>query len=349
MKLLSIIIPVYNVERYVDKCLRSLENQDISKNDYEIICVNDGSPDNSLDILRELQKEYDNIVVIDQQNQGVSRARNNGMDIAKGRYLLFVDPDDSVEPAVFKRVIERAEEAEAEVSFLGFTVLDKKGIVKTRVFNEKNSTGVYLGTDAYSLAREDRRTDPDRIWAVLVEREFLNRHGLRFLEDVPYLEDGELITRLLCLAERCIFDGRSFYLRTTRPGSATNSKLFNSPKAVRGFLNAAVNLKQFQGNEALDERQYLFLNQPICKFVALAIDSLRKPFIIKELVKVAHDLDRAGLKRLNLKSVNLEYSILGWNYNRSVFLLVMYQVVLNGVRSLVCRLNEILGGSGEKG
>jgi hypothetical protein len=76
---------------------------------------------------------------------------------------------------------------------------------------------------------------------------------------------------------------------------------------------------------------------------------LRKPFIIKELVKVAHDLDRAGLKRLNLKSVNLEYSILGWNYNRSVFLLVMYQVVLNGVRSLVCRLNEILGGSGEKG
>ena len=347
MKRLSVIIPVYNVEQYIEKCLRSLGNQDIPENDYEIICINDGSPDNSLKIIRDLQKEYENIIVIDQQNQGVSRARNNGMEVANGRYLLFVDPDDSVEPAVFKRVIEKSEKAEAEISFLGFTVLDKAGKVKTRIFNEKNSSGVYLGTDAYSLAREDGRTDPDRIWAILVEREFLNRHGLRFLEEVPYLEDGELITRILCLANRCIFDGRSFYLRTTRPGSATNSKLFNTPGAVRGFLNAAVNLKQFQGNNALDERQYMFLNQPICKFVALTIDSLRRPFILKRFVKIADDLDRAGLKRLDLKSVNLEYSILGWTYNRSVFLLVIYQVVLSGVRSLVSRLNEMLSGSGK--
>lgn len=347
MKRLSVIIPVYNVEPYIEKCLRSLGNQDIPENDYEIICINDGSPDNSLKIIQELQKEYDNIIVIDQQNQGVSRARNNGMDIANGRYLLFVDPDDSVEPAVFKRVIERAEETEAEISFLGFTVLDKVGKVKTRVLNERNSSGVYLGTDAYSLARENGRTDPDRIWAVLVDREFLNRYRLRFLEDVPYLEDGELITRILCLADRCIFDGRSFYIRTTRPGSATNSKLFNSSKAVRGFLNAAVNLKQFQGNNDLERRQYLFLNQPICKFVALTIDSLRKPFVLKELLRTTDDLDLAGLKRLDLKTVNREYSILGWTYNRSVFLLVMYQFFLSGVRSLVYRLNEILSGSGK--
>jgi glycosyltransferase involved in cell wall biosynthesis len=81
---LSVIIPVYNVEEYIEKCILSLQHQDIPEADYELIITNDGSPDNSLSIIRNLKKSYSNIVLIDQENQGVSIARNNAIARATG-------------------------------------------------------------------------------------------------------------------------------------------------------------------------------------------------------------------------------------------------------------------------
>lgn len=89
MKRLSIIIPMYNVENYVERCIMSLENQDISKADYEIICINDGSPDDSRGVIVRLQEKFSNIVLIDQENRGVSNARNNGINAARGNTLFL--------------------------------------------------------------------------------------------------------------------------------------------------------------------------------------------------------------------------------------------------------------------
>ena len=102
----SIIVPVYNVEKYLRKCLDSLVNQTLK--DIEIICINDGSTDDSLNILQEYAREHHNVVVIDQENQGVSIARNNGINKAQGDYIGFVDPDDWVEPDMFKILYEKA-------------------------------------------------------------------------------------------------------------------------------------------------------------------------------------------------------------------------------------------------
>ena len=94
--LVSIIVPVYNVERYIEKCLCSLINQ--SYKNIEIICVNDGSPDNSRDIIESLIKSDGRIRLIDQQNQGLSGARNTGLDAAQGEYMMFLDSDDWIDP-----------------------------------------------------------------------------------------------------------------------------------------------------------------------------------------------------------------------------------------------------------
>ena len=83
----SIIVPVYNVEKYIDKCLRSIVDQNFS--DYEVIVVNDGTPDKSMEMI----KEYD-VTIIDQKNQGLSAARNNAVKKAKGDYIIFLDSDD---------------------------------------------------------------------------------------------------------------------------------------------------------------------------------------------------------------------------------------------------------------
>ena len=93
---LSIIIPVYNVEKWLERCVRSVENQDLPSSEYEVILVNDGSKDNSGQIASKLSEEYDNIVVINKNNGGQSSARNEGMRIARGEYFMFVDSDDYI-------------------------------------------------------------------------------------------------------------------------------------------------------------------------------------------------------------------------------------------------------------
>ncbi len=327
MKRLSIIIPIYNVETYVEKCLRSLEEQDIPKEDYEIICINDGSPDNSRGVVIQMQKEFDNIILIDQENQGVSRARNNGIDKASGKYILFVDSDDYVDANSFARIVNTADKHEAQVSFLGFTFLNEDGTIRDRVLNEFHSSQIYAGTDAYFLARGDGQTDPDRMWAVLIKTEFLNRNNLRYLPDIPYLEDGEFIARILCLAERCIFDALSFYQRTTRIGSATNSKLYYSEKAIDGFLLAAVSLKKFQQDQNLNEEQKVFLNQPIVKFVILAVNSSMGGKSYRKFVNTIKTLKELSFRKVKVEGCNREYSLYGKAYNISPWLVASVLII----------------------
>lgn len=323
---LSIIIPIYNVEQYLERCLISLIDQDIKSYEYELICVNDGSPDKSRDIVIRFQEEHPNIILIDQENQGVSRARNNGIDKAKGNYILFIDPDDYIESNSLGRILKIAEGKEVEVLFLGFTFLEENGKTREKIFYDAFQSFEYTGIEAYSISRGDGETDADRINAVLFKRDFLNRNNLRFLPDVPYLEDGEFMVRILCVAHKCYFEGNSFYQRTTRPGSATNSDLFYTERASKGFILAASNLKQFREIKDLTEAQKQFLNQPIAKFVLLAINSTlsKKSQYRKSLV--VDTLKSRGFSKLEKKSTKAEYRILIKAYNISPLLasIVLY-------------------------
>lgn len=94
MILLSIIVPVYNIENYITRCIESLLNQEFSPNEYEIILINDGSTDNSGQICQHYTILYNNIILINQINQGVSAARNLGLEMARGKFICFVDGDD---------------------------------------------------------------------------------------------------------------------------------------------------------------------------------------------------------------------------------------------------------------
>lgn len=320
---------MYNVSAYVERCIRSLEEQDIPKEDYEIICINDGSTDDSRNVVLGMLKEFFNIFLIDQENQGVSSARNRGIEKAQGKYILFIDPDDYVEANHFRNLLNNADYRAADVSFLGFTILGGSGEILYRGFEAFKAEHVYDGIEAYRLTRRDGRLDPDRMWGILYKREFLNNHYLRFLSGVPYLEDGELLVRILCYAERCIFDKCAFYQRTFREGSATHSNLFNSEKATYGFLLAVGNLKRFQQEEKLHEKQREFLNQPILKFSMLALNSsfgIGRHKKFKTTVMRLHELN---LGKIDLKGCNhREMRFYGRAYNVSpclgAFVLIIY-------------------------
>lgn len=125
-KVLSVIIPLYNSAKWLPKCLDSVLSQDIAERDLEIICVNDGSPDDSEQIAKRYQAEHpSSIVVLSQENQGPSGARNNGMKNATGKYLCFVDPDDYVEPNVFGGLLKKMEEQQLDMLRFDYRIVDE--------------------------------------------------------------------------------------------------------------------------------------------------------------------------------------------------------------------------------
>lgn len=120
---LSVIIPCYKVEKYLPKCLDSLMNQ--TDNNIEAICINDGSPDNCLSILKDYKNKYgDKIVIIDKKNEGVWNARQDGIKVAKGEYVGFLDSDDYVELNFVERMYSTAKEKNADIVICGFDRID---------------------------------------------------------------------------------------------------------------------------------------------------------------------------------------------------------------------------------
>ncbi len=118
--ILSIVVPVYNVEKYIGRCLESLLNQDLPSEDFEIVAIDDGSPDKSSNIIEEYQKEYSNIRLIHKPNGGLSSARNRGIDEAKGKYIMFVDSDDFIAENCLGTILNKIEVCDAD--YLGYKV-----------------------------------------------------------------------------------------------------------------------------------------------------------------------------------------------------------------------------------
>ena len=120
-KLVSVIIPAYNIEKYISRCLDSIIAQ--TYNNLEIIVVDDGSKDQTAEILDDYQKRDSRIIVIHKENGGVSSARNQGLDIAKGDYIGFVDGDDLIKPNMYEVLVKLLEEENADIAHCGYQMV----------------------------------------------------------------------------------------------------------------------------------------------------------------------------------------------------------------------------------
>ncbi len=317
---LSIIIPVYNVADYIQKCVLSIEQQDIPHQHYEVIAVNDGSTDYSRERILELANQFNNILLIDQENKGVSAARNAGMDKAKGKYILFVDGDDCIEKNSFSNILALAEKNQLHILMLGYKVTDvkKNETISTWNFAEEKNK-LFSGIEVYHQRRKYNTGDPDSSCAILYKRSFIENNAIRFTPGIPYLEDGEFISRVFCLAERCMFEAQhSFYIRTIRPGSATQGDTFFSDKAITGFFNAINSLKNFQNLPSLSKAQQHFVNQPIVKYTLLTIQATAGRKLFYKYKKIKQTLLQKNHLKLQLRGCSWFYYKYGFLYNISI-------------------------------
>lgn len=134
--ILSFIVPCYNVEPYVEKCIESLENQDIPKGEYEILAYNDESKDNTLQVLEKLAKKYQNVKVASHKNKGLSGTRNRGIREAQGDFIWFIDSDDWISENCLGKILASITDKTDIVAFSGFIPEGDRNI-GADIFGEK--------------------------------------------------------------------------------------------------------------------------------------------------------------------------------------------------------------------
>lgn len=218
--LLSIIVPGQNVEAYIGKCLDSLLNQDINSSDYEIIVVNDGSTDGTQKIVEGYASSHSNVILINQQNKGLSGARNSGVKVARGRYVMYIDSDDYIEKNVFGGLLAQAERDNLDVLRYNYKNVneDYKVIVPKR--NNKlyvdYSSGV---TDGFNFLTH-RLGYACYAWQFLIKAEIAK--NVLFKEGI-YFEDTEWAPRMLNEAKRAASTDLVVYNYLKRTNSITNA------------------------------------------------------------------------------------------------------------------------------
>lgn len=308
---LSIIIPVYNTELYLKRCLDSVFSQDLQANDYEVIVINDGSTDDSLEILRDYEKRYNNMVLINQKNQGVSIARNEGLKIAIGESVTFIDSDDALYENVLKLVITKFQEDNLDVLYLGMNAFSEEGALLDMKFDVGENSIIKNGLN------HPRRTFPPTFY----KKELIG--DIRFNPVIVIGEDTVFNTVVQAKAQRCSYYSLAYYKYTFRLNSA--SKNGASDKAFKGFMNAIIEIHHFQKNNSLS---YVSGNQYFNAVYGTFVTRIIEHNVIPHWDKVKYNSLVALLNELHLKdelkSLSSKYKYI----DKSFFCFKYYQKYL---------------------
>lgn len=234
----SVIIPVYNVEKYLRQAIESVINQTLRE--IEIICINDGSKDASKSILNEYQESDCRISVINKSNRGYGAACNTGLKIARGKYVAIMEPDDYINSDMYENLYIYAEMHNADVVKSAFNE-----------YTEENGASKINWSEEYSMPQKVFKLEEfpqfvyfhPSIWSCIYRRDFLQKHKISFKEERGAgWVDNPFQVKTMCLAERIFYTDTSYYnYRLTNPDSSSNtlniSNPFDRSDEIHNFLD----------------------------------------------------------------------------------------------------------------
>ena len=269
--MLSIVVPVYNVEKYVAECLESLLQLDNA----EIIVVNDGSSDLSLEVVVDIQQRNKNIKVITQENAGLSAARNSGLMACTGDYVYFVDSDDIANDFGVSEAYDYAKKKNLDIAQCHIEVF-KDGVFNERhlfrdVRYRKNSE--ILNGDKYFKKYVRSGEFPIPVFSNIYKRSYLLKHDLFFLNGVIH-EDVEWVPRVFSMAGDVAFLNKTICYYRIREGSITNEQMLS--KGSRSLDSLLVILKRYTDNDFT--KKYFNNNKSLKKLwiVKIYLDALKE-------------------------------------------------------------------------
>lgn len=290
---LSIIVPMYNAEKYIETCLDSILNSNLSKKDYEIVIVNDGSKDKSPEIAKTYASQYSNIIYLNQENQGQSTARNNGIKNCNGEYVWFVDADDAIERDLLK--ILKLLSENPNIDIFGIQLKDVNEDYSFLNYSCTQPTlphnKVILGREAILLGY-----NPSSVCALITRRDLIIKNNLYFVVGITH-QDVELSYRLVSHANKILFSELKPYIYIQHPSSVRH--IPNPTKRLKYLKDDIVILNSFK---ALSE-SYSGKDDDLAEYIA----EHRKNVLLGNILSIYRN--KKVLKKLGIyKAILEEYS-----------------------------------------
>ena len=274
---ISIIIPVFNVEDYIVGALRSIYSQGLDESQFEVVVVDDGSPDNSIQKVEEFRGDYTNLVVLRQENQGVSAARNNGIKVSTGDYLAFVDPDDIVLKSALSQLISMVENHKDVDIFVARSFIGENETCKIpdALMNKEMTI-----TEAFN--RGYRRGS---VWGGIYRKTLFGKDAF-FPPGVVLAEDTICFNLLLMQAQRIMFCDIPMYSVSFRESSASHAYTMKKMNSYNKNMQFILNYRE--SHLDLTEHQRILLDYATYVSISNASHfylNLHK-YSIKELKKI---------------------------------------------------------------
>lgn len=260
----SIIIPVYNVEKYLDKCLQSVTGQTLK--DIEIFLIDDGSSDKSWKIVQAFAKRDKRITAIQQQNAGAAVARNRGLELANGEYIGFVDSDDYVDADYFEKLYAQAVKEDADIA---------RAYVKAEIETGKNYQ-INHSTEGYNHfynVNSRRKVEANKLnltssnWLAVYRRSILEENNIRFIPEIRTGQDNIFNLHASYFANKVVFvEEPSYYHMIRRDGSLMTGYNFTAEGLISRALVIAETVRFLSTVEDYDPEVYAFRIKDVLEF-----------------------------------------------------------------------------------
>ena len=345
----SIIVPVYNAEKYLERCINSLKNQTLD--DIEIILVDDSSTDSSLDILKKMAEEDSRIKVISKPNEGAGYARNAALKIATGEYIGFLDSDDFVEPEMFKTLYEKAIKYNSELIMSGVLFVDgnmfcQKGEVERKTYFDKDThfeseeelKKLRMGIAGASPDDEDDSKYGMSIWKNLFKTEIIKKNNITFKSEREMLsEDALFMIDYISCINKATGINEAFYNYCRNEASISKSYKKDRFEKSLVFVNEVE--KRFKKDIKPEEYQIYIYRfwQAMCRVICsqeimYAEDNKIKYCELKKRLKAVctHPLSVKALKEYPLGTLPLKQRVFAYGMKFRLYFLLK---ILVGLRS----------------
>lgn len=257
---LSIILPVYNVENYIRPCMDSIFKQRLDENVTEVIIINDGTKDRSMEMIADIINQHDNITVINQENQGLSVARNKGIATAKGKYVLMLDSDDLLIDNSLKKLLEIALESEADLVVADFLSMTSQEIENTNISMLEQTDFNYKEKSGTELFLQDLNPHQCFVWRTLFKRAFLINNNLTFVPGI-YIQDVPFTHECYLKANKCI--RTSWILNIYRHGHRNAASTIFNKKKAKDFCIAIAKTWELNNIEKISSKEQIKLQNDV--------------------------------------------------------------------------------------
>ncbi len=292
---LSIIIPLYNCEKFVKECLDSIFNEATNKDNFEVILINDGSTDRTKDIISNYSIKSSNIKIINQENHGVSYSRNCGIKKATGKYLMFVDGDDVLEKFWYKNIKKYLENSKYDI-----------------IYFSKN--GEYIKKEkmlSYIIGYNDKNICLAGPYSKIFKREMILKNDIKFYEELINGEDMLFNIRAFLASKSIKIDSGSFYKYRIYSGSATkkfDSNIFYSDIKFYEYLNVILTTQMVEEKTIKNIRDYCLANAVMNisgRVCYISSYKLAKKYFNKLNNNPYLEIKKNGYKLVNNKKIRL--------------------------------------------